>query len=191
MGATVKRHGVNFSIFSRDATACTLVLLQPGAQQSYLEIPLDPHFNRTGQVWHAFVEGLDTGVQYGYRFDMQPNPDPHLYRFDPSHVLLDPYAHALSNGVPWGSYREGKRPYRNSLVLENYFDWAQDQPLNRPLVDSIIYELHVRSFTQDASSGVQHRGTFAGLIEKIPYLQKLGITAVELLAGQRVRGRRY
>ncbi len=181
MGATVKRQGVNFSIFSKDATACTLVLLQPGAQESFLEISLDPHLNRTGQVWHAFVEGLDAGVQYGYRFDMQPNPNPQLYRFDPSHVLLDPYARVLSHGVPWGSYREGKRPYRNAVVSENHFDWEHDQPLNRPLVDSIIYELHVRSFTVDKSSAVRHPGTFAGLIEKIPYLQQLGVTALELL----------
>ena len=181
LGATVRRDGVNFSIFSKPATSCTLVLLQPGEKEPFLEYELDPHTNRTGQVWHAMVEGVDAGVQYGYRFDMQPNPDPRVYRFDPSHVVLDPYARVLSNGVPWGSYREGKRPYRNGVVLENHFDWEHDQPLNLPLVDSVIYELHVRAYTQDKSSGVQHPGTFAGLIEKIPYLKQLGVTAVELL----------
>jgi glycogen operon protein len=158
-----------------------LVLLQPGAERPFLEYPLDPHTNRTGQVWHALVEGLDAGVQYGYRFDMQPNPDPQIYRFNPAHLVLDPYARVLSNGVPWGSYRGGKRPYRNGVVIENRFDWEHDQPLNLPLVDSIIYELHVRSYTQGKDSGVQHPGTFAGLIEKIPYLKQLGVTAVELL----------
>ena len=110
-----------------------------------------------------------------------PIPIPSVYRFDPSKVLLDPYALALSHGGSWGEFKPGTRPYRNSLVVENYFDWEHDRPLNIPLADSIIYELHVRSFTQSPSSGVTHPGTFAGLIEKIPYLKKLGVTAVELL----------
>ncbi len=181
LGATVRRHGVNFSIFSGHATACTLVLFHPGVDDPYVEIPLDPKANRTGQVWHAHIEGLDTDVQYGYRFDMQPNPAPQIYRFDPRHVLLDPYARALSNGSAWGAYPPGQRPYRNNLIVENNFDWEHDQPLNIPLVDSVIYELHVRSFTEHSSSGVAHPGTFAGLIEKIPYLKQLGVTAVELL----------
>ena len=181
LGVTVRRHGVNFSVFSRHATSCTLVLFKPEAEDPYVEIPLDPLANRTGQVWHVFIEGLDAGVQYGYRFDMQPNPDPRLHRFDSSKVLLDPYALALSNGGSWGEFKPGARPYRNGLVVENYFDWEHDRPLNVPLVDSIIYELHVRSFTQSPTSGVSHPGTFAGLIEKIPYLKKLCVTAVELL----------
>ena len=181
LGVTVRRHGVNFSVFSRYATSCTLVLFKPEARDPYVEIPLDPLANRTGQVWHVFVEGLDAGVQYGYRFDMQPNPDPRFHRFDPSKVLLDPYGLALSNGGSWGEFKPGKRPYRNSLVIESYFDWEHDRPLNIPLADSIIYELHVRSFTQGPTSGVTHPGTFPGLIEKIPYLKKLGVTAVELL----------
>ena len=87
-------------------------------------------------------------MQYGYRFDMQPNPAPQIYRFDPRHVLLDPYARALSNGSAWGTYPPGQRPYRNNLIVENNFDWEHDQPLNIPLVDSVIYEMHVRSFTE-------------------------------------------
>ncbi len=181
LGATIRRKGVNFSIFSSHATACTLVLFRPGATDPYVEYPLDPMANRTGQVWHAYVEGIDPEVQYGYRFDMQPNPDPQWYRFNPNYVLLDPYARALSNGGTWGEFKPGARPYRNCLLVENQFDWGQDQPLNIPLVDSVIYELHVRSFTRQASSAVKYPGTFAGLIEKIPYLRKLGVTAVELL----------
>ncbi len=181
LGATIRRQGVNFSIFSSHATSCALVLFHSGAEDPYVEFPLDPSANRTGDVWHIFVEGVDLDAQYGYRFDMQPNPNPRIYRFDPQQVLLDPYGRALSNGGTWGEYKPGHRPYRNNLLVENHFDWQHDQPLNVPLVDSVIYELHVRSFTRHASSGVAHPGTFAGLIEKIPYLKKLGVTAVELL----------
>jgi glycogen operon protein len=181
LGPTIHRAGVNFAIFSKHATSCTLVLFQPGADDPWVEYPLDPHFNRTGQIWHAFVEGLDAGGQYGYRFAMQPNPDPNVYRFDPSRVLLDPYACVLSHGADWGAYPPGKRPYRNCSIVENHFDWGNDEPLNISLVDSVIYEMHVRSFTRDPSSGVAHPGTYSGLIESIPYLKKLGITAVELL----------
>jgi len=180
-GALLRRTGINFSVFSKYATSCTLVLFDPGADQPFAEFALDPHANRTGQVWHAFVEGLDAGAQYGYRFDMQPNPNPQVHRYDPAHVLLDPHAHVLSNGAPWGTYTPETRSPRYSVVAENHFDWQHDEPLNIPLVDTIIYETHVRSFTRHSSSGVKHPGTFAGLIERIPYLKQLGVTAVELL----------
>jgi isoamylase len=180
-GALLRRTGINFSVFSKYATACTLVLFDPGADQPFAEFALDSHANRTGQVWHAFVEGLDSGAQYGYRFDMQPNPNPQVHRYDPAHVLLDPHAHVLSNGAPWGTYTPETRSPRYSVVAENHFDWQHDEPLNIPLVDTVIYETHVRSFTRHSSSGVAHPGTFAGLIERIPYLKQLGVTAVELL----------
>jgi len=118
---------------------------------------------------------------YAFRFGMEPNPNPQVDRFDPALQLLDPYARVLSGGAKWGSYTGKRMPLRHSVVLESYFDWEQDQPLNIPLVDSIIYEAHVRSFTRDPSSGVANPGTFAGLIEKIPYIKSLGVTAVELL----------
>ena len=97
------------------------------------------------------------------------------------HTWCSILTRALSNGVPWGSYQSGNRPYRYGLVTENRFDWEHDQPPHLPLADSIIYELHVRSFTEHKSSGVRYPGTFAGLIDKIPYLRQLGVTAVELL----------
>ena len=182
LGATLRRNDVNFAIFSKHATSCTLLLFEPGAAQPFAEFPLDPHSNRTGQVWHACVEGLDVGGQYGFRFDMQPNPDPTVHRFNPAIELLDPYARVLNDRGAWGQCPVGERRHRNSVVPEeNDFDWGDDQPLNLPLVDSIIYEAHVRSYTVHSSSGVAHPGTYAGLIEKIPYLKKLGVTAVELL----------
>jgi glycogen operon protein len=97
LGASLRRHGVNFSVFSRNATWCTLVLYRPESEQPFLEFPLDPQTNRTGQIWHGFVEGLDARIEYGYRFDMYPNPNPLVHRFDSARVVLDPYARALSN----------------------------------------------------------------------------------------------
>jgi glycogen operon protein len=172
---------VNFSIFSKHATACWLLLFEPENQIPIATVFLDPHSNRTGQVWHIFIRGLDAGAHYAFRFDMQPNPDPTAYRFDPRLQLLDPRALTLSDGAKWGTYKAKTQPLRHGVVSDYYFDWGQDQPLNIPLVDSVIYEMHVRSFTRHATSGVAHPGTFAGLIEKIPYLKSLGITAVELL----------
>jgi isoamylase len=181
LGPTVHRAGVNFSVFSRNATACWLLLFEPGNPKPSATIFLDPLLNRTGEVWHIFIEGLDVGAHYAFRFDMQPNPEPAVYRFDPSLQLLDPHATVLSGGEKWGTYKGKTQPMRHGVVIENRFDWGSDQPLNIPLVDSIIYEMHVRSFTRHSSSGVANPGTFAGLIEKIPYLKSMGITAVELL----------
>ena len=90
LGATVHRKGVNFAIFSKPATSCTLVLYEPGSERVLREIPLDPHVNRIGQVWHVFVEGLDTGAHYAFRFDMQPNPEPQIDRFFPPAVCSIP-----------------------------------------------------------------------------------------------------
>ena len=182
LGATVHRKGVNFSIFSKHATSCCLLLFEPGMPETAVDLALDPHVNRTGQVWHIFVESLDAGTPYAFRFDMQPNPNPAVCRFDPAKQVLDPHARVLSGGAEWGTFKGFTRPLRHGVVTEHHhFEWEQDQPLNTPLVDSVIYEMHVRSFTRHPSSGVANPGTFAGLIEKIPYLKKLGVTAVELL----------
>ncbi|HZD30182.1 MAG TPA: glycogen debranching protein GlgX [Candidatus Angelobacter sp.] len=180
-GATVHRLGVNFAIFSKHATSCSLLLFDGDDPNPIATLPLDPRSNRTGQMWHIFIEGLDAGAHYAYSFDMDPNPAPHIYRYNPAKHLLDPHALVISGGLPWGTNKSDKQPLRHSVVTEDHFDWEQDQPLNTPLVDSVIYEMHVRSFTRHATSGVAQPGTFAGLIEKIPYLKSLGVTAVELL----------
>ena len=179
-GATVLRGGINFSVFSRHATAVTLILFFPGEAEPLVEFPFDPHLNRTGDVWHAFLLGLDPGIHYAFRMERSPNDHPLVYRFDRQNILLDPYARAISGTSNWGEARRAAEPGR-CAILDDRFDWEFDQPLNIPLADSVIYELHVRGFTRHPSSQVSKPGTFAGLMEKIPYLKSLGITAVELL----------
>ncbi|MGR9073890.1 MAG: glycogen debranching protein GlgX [Gammaproteobacteria bacterium] len=179
MGATVVRGGINFSLFSRHATAVTLVLFLPGEEKEIAAFPLDEKRNRTGDVWHAFIAGLNTGIEYAYRID-GPNFLPH--RFDRNRLVADPYALALSSRRVWGEHSgSGFDVFRRSHIVDCEYDWGMDQPINRPLSDSIIYEMHVRGFTRDPSSGVRNPGMFRGVIEKIPYLKELGVTAVELL----------
>ncbi len=180
LGATPLRDGINFAIFSRHATWVSLVLFEPGGDQPVFEIALDPRFNRTGDIWHAFVKGLDPGIHYSYRMDRIPIGDPRMNRYNRSVLLLEPHSKATSGHSNWAEEAAGPTS-RRSIVVEHSFDWGDDQPLNTPLADTVIYEMHVRGFTRDSSSGVAQPGTFAGLIEKIPYLTELGVTAVELL----------
>lgn len=183
LGAICVRGGINFSIFSRHATTVNLVLFAPGQLEPLAEFPLDRRCNRTGDIWHACVRGLDPGIEYGYRVGMPGNPKPHMHRFDTSRVLIDPYACSLSGGEIWGTERADRDApaLRRSRVVDHQFNWKFDQPLNRHLGDSVIYELHVRGYTRHYSSQTQHPGTFLGLTEKIPYLKELGVTAVELM----------
>jgi len=181
LGATPLRGGVNFAVFSENATSVSLVLFAPGGQSPMVEFQLDSRYHKTGEIWHTFVQGLESTAQYGYRMDMQPNPNPSVHRYDPAEILLDPYARAISGGEQWGVDSRVPKWVRRSMIVEDGFDWGDDQPLNIPLSDSVIYEMHVRGFTRHPSSGVSKPGTFAGVVEKIPYLRSLGITAVELL----------
>ena len=183
-GPSTTREGINFAVFSRNATQVTLVIFTAQAKSPLLEIPLDPRFNKTGDVWHAHISGLDPGIEYGYRVKREPNEPPHLHRYDADLILIDPYTKALSGSHKWGEQTlsaQHKQTRRHSLIARDNYDWADDQPLNIPLADSIIYELHVRGFTRHPTAEVRQPGTFQGVIEKIPYLQELGITAVELL----------
>ena len=151
-------------------------------------IPLDPRHHRTYHYWRVFVPDLKPGQLYGFRVTGPQAPERGL-RFDPDKVLLDPYGLAVA--VPKSYSREAaSRPGDNaasamkSVVVDpGRYNWERDVPLKTPFVKTVIYELHVRGFTRHPSSGVKpdKRGTYAGLIEKIPYLQDLGITAVELL----------
>jgi isoamylase len=187
LGASFQRGGVNLAIFSKHATSVTLVLFAPESPVSIAEFPLDSHYNRTGQIWHALLRGIGPGIEYGYRMGSGKTPDPQLHHFDFSVVLLDPAAKCVAGRPLWGyppesSHSSWKPRYvRRGVVINDDFEWDLDRPLNTPLSDSIIYEAHVRGLTQHPSSGVRSPGTFAGLIEQIPYLKSLGITAIELL----------
>ena len=186
-GANPTRAGVNFAVFARHATRLTIVLFEPGADVPLVELPLDPQLNRTGDVWHALVTGPAARLHYGYRVDREPNHEPHLHRYDPAAVVIDPYSKALAsrvtstNGHGHRSTREGPRREWRSVIRQPQFDWGADRPLKTHLADSVIYELHVRGFSVHPSSGVTRPGTFRGIVEKIPYLKDLGVTAVELM----------
>jgi glycogen operon protein len=189
LGASSVSGGVNFSVFSKNATRIELLLFDDEtASVPACIIPLDPTAYRTYHYWHAFVPGLAPGQIYGYRAHGPFAPERGL-RFDAEKVLLDPYGLALT--VP-NTYdrRTASRPGCNAAVAmksvvadPTRYDWEGDRPLNHSHAETIIYELHVHAFTRHPSSGVSpaKRGTYAGLIEKIPYLKDLGVTAVELL----------
>jgi isoamylase len=189
LGATVQEGGVNFSIFSRHASWIELLLFdhEDDANPSRT-IHIDPATSRTYHYWHTFVEGLKAGQIYGYRVH-GPNAPEEGKRFDPSKVLLDPYGRGVAvprNYSRAAAAQEGDNsPFamKSVVVDPSLYDWSGDQPLRRPSSRTIIYEMHVRGFTRHPSSGVHpaKRGTYAGLIEKIPYLVSLGVTAVELM----------
>ncbi len=182
-GATARRDGINFSLFSKHATGVRLVVSLPGDGDSVLELPLDAEYNRTGDVWHVLLKGLDPGIEYGYRLERVPNPEPRIHRYDPSKVVIDPYGKSVAGLEGWGkgTGRLGRLERLRSRVVDEEFDWGIEHPLRIPLADSVIYELNVRGFTRHPSSSIAHPGTYRGLVEKIPYLKELGVTAVELM----------
>ena len=189
LGAMVCPEGVNFSVFSKNATAVELLLFdRADAPAPIRTVRLDPHENRTYHYWHVFVPGVQAGQIYGYRVHGPFKPERGL-RFDPQKVLLDPYGRAVVIPETYNRFLtsepgDNAASAMKSVVADtSAYDWEGDAPLNRPFTQTIIYEMHVRGFTVHPSSGVsaEKRGTYAGLIEKIPYLKDLGITSVELL----------
>lgn len=188
MGVTCRADGCNFAIFARHAEAVWLVLFRSGVEEPVAELAFDPSVNKTGNVWHILIRDFDPQLRYGYRMAGPYDPHGSGHWYQPDKLLLDPYAKALTGGSEWGmAYcRTGlcgplSTFQRRCLHVENDFDWEGDRPLNIPLKDTVIYELHVRGFTRHRSAKVDHPGTYRGVIEKIPHLKKLGITAVELL----------
>jgi glycogen operon protein len=186
LGATVAPDGVNFSLFSENATGVELLLFAShDAAQPCQTIRLDPYVNKTFHFWHAFVRGLGHGAHYAYRVDGPFNPEAGE-RFNREKVLIDPYAKGNANNL-WqrtaacGPDDNAAVSMRSIAIDASGYDWEGDRPLNHPPQDTIIYEMHARGFTRSPSSGVQNPGSFAGIIEKIPYLKGLGVTAVELM----------
>lgn len=176
-GATPLQNGVNFTIHTCGGTACELLLFHREEEEPFAVLPF-PEAYKIGDVYSMIVYGLDIrDFEYAYRVDGPWDPEKGLL-FDKKNILLDPYAKAVSGQRTWGTHWD---PTYHARVVKDSFNWGDMPQSKKELCDLIIYELHVRGFTVHESSGVQNRGTFAGLMEKIPYLRELGINAVELM----------
>ena len=184
-GAKKNKGGVNFSIFSRHATSVELLLFEKAdSQHAFQIIHLDKNPHQTFFSWHVYVMGLPAGTWYTWRID---GPNEAGLRFDKDKQLLDPWARVVSD-VNWDRQKACQAGDNNDTAMrsmvvvdDDHYDWEDDQPLHISSSKSIIYEMHVGGFTNHPSAKVKNPGTFAGVIEKIPYLKKLGITHVELL----------
>jgi glycogen operon protein len=186
LGARVTEEGVNFSVFSSHATRVELLIFdQHDDREPVQEISLDPVKNKSFVFWHCHVKGLRAGAHYAYRVDGPWEPH-NGHRFNRNKVLLDPYALGNTNtlwqrGDACGGEDNLGTSMRSVVVDTDDYDWEGDRPLDRPLSESVIYEMNVTGFTKSPTSNVSAPGTFRGVIDKIPYLTQLGITAVELL----------
>jgi glycogen operon protein len=185
-GATIAADGVNFSIFSPAATAVEVLLFETAdSPRPFQVITLDPDTNRTRLMWHVFVEGLVPGAYYSWRMDGPGDTAVSGRRFNARKELSDPWAREVSDSL-WDRKRASDPVDAGlcglrSVVCDESFDWSGERSIARGLEGAVIYELHVGGFTQHPSSGAARPGTFNALAEKIPYLQQLGITHVELL----------
>jgi isoamylase len=189
LGATVCPDGTNFSIFSASACGMQLVFFDRADDGvASRTVTLDPTLNRTSHYWHIFLPGIKPGQLYGYRADGPFDPAAGQ-RFDAQKILIDPYGKAVSVGRNYSRAAacvpgDNAATSLKSVVADlSHYDWENDKPINRSFRDTVIYEMHVAGFTRHPSSGVaaSRRGTYLGVIDKIPYLESLGITAVELL----------
>ena len=189
LGATVVPNGVNFSVFSKNSTAMELLLFDEVNDSNPSTVfKFDLKKNRTYDYWHLFVPGLKAGQLYAYRADGPFEPE-QGHRFDPDKLLLDPYGRGIAVPKKYSRLAAGLPGDNSAFAMKSVvvdpstYDWEGDAPLERTFANTVIYEMHVAGFTRHPNSGLpaEKRGTYAGLVEKIPYLQELGITAVELL----------
>lgn len=186
LGATVEPKGVNFALFSEYATGVDLLLFKNHDDKTPCQvIRLHTDINKTFHIWHVFVKGLKPGMHYAYRVH-GPKDVEGGHRFDPNKVLLDPYGKGVSKTV-WhrgdacGDQDNVHSSLRNVVIDTKNYNWEGDEPLNVPMSELVIYEMHVGGFTKSPTAGVKNPGTFRAIIEKIPYLRQLGVTAIELL----------
>lgn len=176
LGVTQNNNIINFAIFSKNAKMVTLAFFDPNTKQEIRKISLDAKKNKTGNIWHIAITNLSLPILYAYFIDGSKNA-PHY--FHKNKLVLDPYAHTIDSSIDW----EQKFSHLPMGIIydEKPFDWQNTSFPKIPMKDLIIYEMHVRGFTQHPSSQVQHRGKFSGIIEKIPYLLDLGVNAIELM----------
>ncbi|MEO8007268.1 MAG: alpha-amylase family glycosyl hydrolase, partial [Betaproteobacteria bacterium] len=191
--------GVNFALFSRHGSRVRLEFFDhPADATPARTIDVDPVRNRTGDVWHVWIQGIRPGQLYAYRVDGPYQPG-EGHRFNFNKLLLDPFATAIAPLPRWdfGAARgydpsalepdlvrsdaddAGAMP--KCVFTQEHFLWRDDRPPRHPWSGTVIYETHVRGFSVHPSSGVAYPGTYRGLMEKIPYLKDLGVTAVELM----------
>ncbi|MDR2160192.1 MAG: glycogen debranching protein GlgX [Treponema sp.] len=199
LGASLTGGGVNFSLFSRNATAVSLLLFEhTGPESPCQELKLEGRRHKTGDMWHCHVPGLGAGALYLYRVDGPYLPE-RGFRFNCHKAVLDPYAKALTDLSGWEvtacmgfdpedpagdlsfSWQDNLFTQPRCIVIDDAFDWQGDTPLNYPLRFSVLYETHVKGLTRNPNSAAAHPGTYQGVVETIPYLKDLGITSLELL----------
>ncbi|MBX3044552.1 MAG: glycogen debranching protein GlgX [Candidatus Kapabacteria bacterium] len=186
LGATPDDKGTNFSLYSENAEGVELLIFDEHDDLIPIQtIRFDPKNNRTFHFWHVYVEGLKPGTHYNLRV-YGPNEPYKGHRFNPNKVLLDPYCKGMTDsvfdrGAATQNHDNTSKALRSVIIDLRGYDWEGDTPINTPLKDSIIYEMHVGGFTRNPNSKVDNPGTFKAVIEKIPYLKELGVTAVELL----------
>ncbi len=178
LGVSCQADGFNFAVYSQNASAINLCISSSGEAIPDIEISFDPRENRTGDIWHIFLKGLPDRFHYLYKVTGPWQPDAGL-TFKGDSVLVDPYTKIVSGLEEWSSRDSKISPM--GYFQETEYDWEGDKPINRPMSETIIYELHVRGFTKNNNSAVSFPGTFRGLMEKVGYLRELGITAVELM----------
>lgn len=178
LGSSWKGKGINFALFCRHGSSVSLVFHYEDSSKLH-EVRLDPTINKTGDIWHIYLKTRKKRVYYGYRVEKQPENDGWQIQSE-NHIALDPYCPRIKKRA-WGERSEAGRKPICIAGNSDDFDWQNDRHLKTPASETIIYELHVRGFTRHPSSQVSEPGTFRAMVEKIPYLKELGITAVELL----------